>query len=56
MNIPIINETVNPEEWMKQVQTICIINNTRQERDILKLCKLNIHSSIILPNDINSLN
>ncbi|GBB84816.1 hypothetical protein RclHR1_01140005 [Rhizophagus clarus] len=49
------NGTVHPEEWLKQVQTICIINKIRQERDILKLCKLNIDTSIILPNKTNTL-
>jgi hypothetical protein len=47
--------TVHPEEWLKQVQTICIINNI-EESDVLKLCKLNIDPSITIPNEINTLN
>ncbi|EXX76189.1 hypothetical protein RhiirA5_353898 [Rhizophagus irregularis] len=56
MNIPQYNGTVHPDEWVKQVQTICIINNIRQERDILKLCKLNIDASINVPGECNNLN
>ncbi|RGB30576.1 hypothetical protein C1646_765186 [Rhizophagus diaphanus] len=33
-----------------------LINNIRQERDILKLRKLNIDSLIYIPNEINKLN
>ncbi|RGB41938.1 hypothetical protein C1646_751552 [Rhizophagus diaphanus] len=47
--------TVHPQEWVKQVQTTCLINNTRQETDILKLCKLNIDLQISIPNEINTL-
>ncbi|GBB99393.1 hypothetical protein RclHR1_03500018 [Rhizophagus clarus] len=56
MNIPQYNATVHPEDWIREVQTICLINNIRQERDILKICKLNINNSITMPNDFNSLN
>ncbi|RGB41937.1 hypothetical protein C1646_791663 [Rhizophagus diaphanus] len=56
MKIPIIDGTIHPDEWVKQVQTICIINNIRQERDILKICKLNIDSSITVPGECNNLN
>jgi hypothetical protein len=55
MNIPTYNGTVHPEDWIKEVQTICLINNIRQEKDILRLCKLNIDSSIPTPNEINNI-
>lgn len=55
MNITKYDGIVHPEEWIKKVQTICLINNFRQEIDILKLCKLNIDPPIPIPNEINTL-
>lgn len=55
-NIPQYNATVHPEDWIREVQTVCLISNIRQERDILRLCKLNIDNSITISNDISSLN
>jgi len=55
-DIPKYDGTVHPEAWIKDVQAKCLISNLRQERDILKMCKLNIALSINFPNDINNLN
>jgi hypothetical protein len=55
MEIPIYNGTVHPDEWLNQVQTRCLINNIRNDKEILKLCKLNISLSITFPNEINTL-
>src|SRR6266542_3653816 len=55
-DLPKYNATVHPEEWVKRVQAICLLNNLRQEKDVLKMCKLNIALSISFPNDINTLN
>ncbi len=54
-DIPKYNATVHPEEWVKQVQAICLLNNLRQEKDVLKMCKLNLASSITFSNEINTL-
>jgi len=56
MDIPKYNGTVHPEAWIKDVQAKCLINNLRQEKDVLKMCKLNIALSINFPNEINNLN
>src|SRR4051812_30768852 len=42
MEIPKYNATVHPNEWIKDVQTICLIHKIKQERDVLQICKLNI--------------
>ncbi|GES94873.1 hypothetical protein GLOIN_2v620650 [Rhizophagus clarus] len=42
MEIPKYNATVHPDEWIKDVQTKCLIHKIRQERDVLQICKLNI--------------
>ncbi|CAB4390740.1 unnamed protein product [Rhizophagus irregularis] len=56
MNITRYYATVHPEEWVNQVQTICLFNNIKQqEKDILKICKLNIDLQISIPNEINTL-
>ncbi|CAB4433831.1 unnamed protein product [Rhizophagus irregularis] len=55
MNMTRYYATVHPEEWVKQVQTICLIKNIRQENDILNSCKLNIELQISIPNEINTL-
>uniref|UniRef100_A0A1D1Z045 Stromal cell-derived factor 2-like protein n=1 Tax=Anthurium amnicola TaxID=1678845 RepID=A0A1D1Z045_9ARAE len=55
-DIPKYNGTVHPEEWVKNVQAKCLLNNLRQEKDVLKMCKLNIALSISFPNEVNTLN
>ena len=44
-----------PDEWLKEVHTQCILNNVKNEKDILRLCKLNVGPAITLPGEINSL-
>jgi hypothetical protein len=56
MDFPLYNSTIHPEEWLRQVQTKCILANIKTDKDVLKLCKLNISSEIQIPEDINNIN
>ncbi|RIA86214.1 hypothetical protein C1645_878821 [Glomus cerebriforme] len=56
MELPKYSGTVHPEEWLKQVQTFCYFKSITNEQEILKICKLMIDSTIIIPNEINSFN
>jgi hypothetical protein len=56
MDITKYDATVHPKEWVNKVQAITLINNIRQEKDVLKLCKLHINSWIVLNEPINTLN
>jgi hypothetical protein len=46
--------TIHPEEWLKQVQAHCYLKGIEDEQKILKICKLMIDSTIIIPKEINS--
>lgn len=54
MEIPKYNGNTHPEEWLKQVQTHCYLKGIENETQILKICKLMIDSTIIIPKEINS--
>ncbi|CAB4390737.1 unnamed protein product [Rhizophagus irregularis] len=54
MELPKYNGNIHPEEWLKQVQTHCYLKGVENEIQILKICKLMIDSTIIIPKDINS--
>ena len=53
MAFPTYDATVHPDEWLNQVQTQCIVNGIRNDREILKLCKLNIDGAITIPDVAN---
>ncbi|GBC07020.1 hypothetical protein RclHR1_00720029 [Rhizophagus clarus] len=46
--------TIHPEEWLKQIQIHCYLKGIEDEQKILKICKLMIDSTIIIPKEINS--
>jgi len=53
--LPKYNGTIHPEEWLKQIQTLCYLKGIENEQKIFKICKLMIDSTITIPNEINSL-
>ena len=56
MELQKYNGTVHPEEWLKQEKAYCCLKDIENEQKILKFCKLMIDSTIIIPDEINSLN
>ncbi|RIA95399.1 hypothetical protein C1645_862003 [Glomus cerebriforme] len=54
MELPKYTGTIHPEEWLKQVKVYCYLKDIENEQKILKICKLMIDSTIIIPNEINS--
>src|SRR3954468_6308483 len=54
MDFPLYNATVHPNDWLNQVQTKCILAGIKNDKEILKLCKLNISKGIQIPDDINT--
>jgi hypothetical protein len=54
MELPKYNGNIHPEEWLKQVQAHCYLKGIENETQILKICKLMIDSTIIIPKEINS--
>ena len=54
MDFPLYNATFHPNNWLNQVQTKCILAGIKNEKEILKICKLNISEGIQIPNDINN--
>ena len=53
MAFSVYNATVHPDDWLSTIQTQCIINNIKNEKEILRLCKLNIDKAIVIP-EVNS--
>ena len=56
MDFPLYNATCHPRDWLNQVQTKCILSGIKNDKEILKLCKLNISKGIQIPEDINNVN
>jgi hypothetical protein len=54
MDFPQYNATCHPKDWLNQVQTKCILAGIKNEKEILKLCKLNISNGIQIPDGINN--
>ncbi|GBC07022.1 hypothetical protein RclHR1_00720031 [Rhizophagus clarus] len=54
MDLPKYDGNIHPEEWMKQIQTHCYLKGIESEIQILKICKLMIDFTIIIPKEINS--
>src|SRR4051794_31106683 len=54
MDFPLYNVTCHSNDWLNQVQTKCILAGIRNDKEILKLCKLNISKGIQIPDDINN--
>jgi hypothetical protein len=55
-NFPLYSATEHPNDWLNQVQTKCILAGIKNDKEILKLCKLNISKGIQIPEDINNVN
>ena len=53
MAFPTYNATVHPDEWLNQVQTQCLVAGIRNDKEVLRLCKLNIDGAINIP-DVSS--
>ncbi|RIA90435.1 MIR motif-containing protein [Glomus cerebriforme] len=56
MELPKYSGTIHPKEWLKQVQAHCYLKEIENEQTVLKICKLMIDSTIIIPDEINSFN
>jgi hypothetical protein len=56
MDFPQYDATIHPNDWLNQVQTKCILAGIKNDKEILKLCKLNISKGIQIPEDINNVN
>jgi hypothetical protein len=54
MDFPQYNATIHPEDWLRQIQTKCILAGIKNDKEILKLCKLNIGNGIPVPDDVNN--
>ncbi|PKY45403.1 hypothetical protein RhiirA4_542569 [Rhizophagus irregularis] len=50
MDLPKYTGTIHPEEWVKQVQIYCYLKGIENEEKIIKISKLMIDSTIIIPN------